>query len=216
MAIRILLAEDHAALRAALRALLEAERDLEVVDEAGSAGEMLRLVDEVRPDVIVLDIGLPGLHGFEGTHELRQILPETQILVLMDEEDPSLTRDALVAGAADCVSSQAAESTLVTAIRAVSAAHLYIQPGVLRELLADRRMHSAWFEERTAGLTPCEVDVLRLIAHGRTNRQVAEELGLSVQMVESHRANIMAKLGLHSRVELVRYAATRQLARMPN
>jgi len=215
MRIRILIAENHVVLRASLRALLDGEPDLDVVGEAGDMGEVLCLAATRRPDVILLDISLLDQQGFEALRRLSRALPTMQILLLTDSEESSLVRDALVAGAAGCVVGQAADSTLVVAVRAVSQGCIYIQPDMLRALLRDLRPQPAWSEEGAEDLTPREVDVLRLIAHGSSNRQVAEALDLSVQTVESHRANIMLKLGLHSRMELVRYAAARRLADVP-
>jgi two-component system response regulator NreC len=214
--IRILIAEFHSALRAALRSLLGAEPDIEIVGEAGDTSAMLGLAGELRPDVIVLDIGLPDLHGFEALRQLSHALPTTQILLLTDYHDPCLVRDAVIAGAAGCVASQDAGSTLVAAVRTVGLGNLYVQPDTVRALLADLIAPAAWSVERRVALTPREEDVLRLVALGFTNRQVAAELDLSVQAVESARDTIMIKIGLHSRVELVRYAALRRLIETPS
>jgi DNA-binding NarL/FixJ family response regulator len=215
MMIRILIAEDHPVLRAALRALLETEPDFEVVDEAADTDEALRLADQARPDVVLLDLGLPDLRGFGAVRLLRQAPCDSQVLLLMDYEDAGLARDALLAGASGCVISQLADSTLVAAVRAVSQGQLYIQQCLMRALLADLAPRAAWPQEGSVDLSSQELDVLRLIAQGYTNRQMAEELGLSVRTVGSHREKIMVKLGLHSRVELARYAAARRLVQVP-
>lgn len=215
MRIRILIAENHPVLRAALRALLGAEPDLEVVGEARDMGEVLCLAATLRPDIILLDINLPELQGFQALRRLSRALPSVQILLLTDSEESSLVRDALVAGAVGCVVRQAADSTLVAAIRAVSQGCIYIQPDLLRALLSDPRLPPAWSREDAEDLTPREADVVRLIAQGYTNRQAAAELGLSVRTVESHRENVVVKLGLHSRAELVRYATARRLVAAP-
>jgi DNA-binding NarL/FixJ family response regulator len=215
MMIRVLLAEDHPVLRAALRALLDAELDLEVVGEARDSSATLDLAGQVRPEVIVLDIGLPGLQSFDTVRMLTQALPDTQLLILMDYEDAGLARDLLVAGAAGCVICQVADSTLAAAVRAVSQGQLYINPYVMRALLADLLLQAAFRQQATADLTPGEADVLRLVAQGYTNRQISEELGLSVRAVESHREKIMVKLGLHGRAQFVRYAAIQKLAAEP-
>jgi two-component system, NarL family, response regulator NreC len=215
MTIRILLAEHHAALRAALRSLLEAEPDLEVVGEAGDASELERLAGEIDPDVVVLDIGLLKIHDFEALRELNRRLPDARVLLLTDYADSGLVHDALVAGAAGCMLGQAAESTLVAATRAVALGYLHIQPSLMRALLTDLRPPPAWSESGAEDLTPREADVLRLLVQGCTNRQVAEELGVNVQAVESDREAIMLKLGLHGRAQLVRYAVAHQLGAEP-
>jgi len=215
MSIRILIAENHAVLRAALRALLDTEPDLAVVGEAVNMGEVVCLAAALRPDVILLDIGLPGLQGFQALQRLRRALPTVQILLLTDSEESSLARDALVAGVAGCVVSQDAETTLVAAIQTVAQGCVYAPPSLVRTLLTELRLQPVWPELRAADLTACEVVIIRLIAQGYTNRQVAEELGVSVRTVECHRANIMLKLGLHSRMELVRYATAQRLVEVP-
>lgn len=214
MSFRMLIAEGHPALRADLRALLEAEPDLEVAGEADNMRELLHLAGRLCPDIILLDVELPGLQGFEAIRQLCEALPNTQLLLLTDYLDAGLGRDALLAGAAGCVVSRAAASTLAVAARAVSQGQLYIQQSVVRALLADPLVRTV--SSQQAGLTPRELDVLRLIAQGYTNRQVAEALALSVRTVESHRAKLMEKLDLHSRADLVRYAAGRLPIAPPN
>jgi DNA-binding NarL/FixJ family response regulator len=216
MTVRIVIAEDHAVLCATLRALLDVEPDLEVVGEAANAGEVLCLIDQLRPDVVLLDLVLPDLQGFHTVCQVSRTLPTAHLLLLVDDEDVGVTREALLAGAAGCVVIRAAMTTLVCAVRAVAQGQLYIQPSVMRALLADWLPYPAWLQQSADRLTPREVDVVYLIAQGYTNREVAKTLGLSVRTVESHRENIMTKLGLHSRAELVRYAAARRLVHLPH
>ena len=206
MSIRILIADDHGVLRAGLRALLSAESDLEVAGEAADGREALRLVSELDPDVVLLDVNMPGPDGIEVTRRLKAVKPKVRVLILTVHEDEGLLREAIRAGASGYILKRAVESELIYAIHAVWRGDLYVHPAMTRALLQD--LHSTLVEDEAPvePLTPREMEVLRLIAEGHTNRQIAEVLSISVRTVESHRANLMSKLGLHSRVELVRYA----------
>ncbi|MFC1976414.1 response regulator [Chloroflexota bacterium] len=206
MCIRILIADDHGVLRAGLRALLSAETDLEIVGEAADGQEALQLCDEMSPDVVLLDISMPDLSGIDVTRRLKEMLPEARVLILTVHEDESLLQEAIQAGAAGYIIKRAAESELIDAIRAVWRGDLYVHPAMTRALLKDISPSSAPNNSPVETPTPRETDVLRYIAQGYTNRQTAEALSISVRTVESHRANLMDKLHLRSRVELVRYA----------
>jgi two-component system response regulator NreC len=206
MSVRILIADDHGVLRAGLRALLNAETDLEVVGEAADGHETLRLTRELDPDVVLLDISMPGPGGIEITRQVKRALPDTRVLILTVHEDESLLREAIRAGAAGYIIKRAVESELINAIRAVWRGDVYIHPAMTRALLQDVAPTRATDEPLVEPLTPRESEVLQLIAQGYTNRQIAETLTISVRTVETHRANLMDKLGLRSRVELVRYA----------
>ena len=207
MAVDILLADDHGVLRAGLRALLNSEADLDVVGEAASGDEALRLAAELRPGIVLLDLNMPGPGGIEVTRQLREVLPETRVLVLTVHEDEGLLREAIDAGASGYIIKRAVESELINAIHAVARGELYIHPSMTRALIHEPAKRTRARSGGQESLTPRETDVLRLIVRGYTNRQAAEELGLSVRTVEAHRANLMGKLGLKSRVELVRWAA---------
>ena len=206
MSIRILIADDHGVLRAGLRALLSAESDLEVAGEAADGGETLRLVSELDPDVVLLDVNMPGPDGIEVTRRLKAVKPEVRVLILTVHEDEGLLREAIRAGASGYILKRAVESELIYAIHAVWRGDLYVHPAMTRALLQDLHSTLVADEAPVEPLTPREMEVLRLIAEGHTNRQIAEVLSISIRTVESHRANLMSKLGLHSRVELVRYA----------
>lgn len=206
MPVRILIADDHGLLRAGLRALLNAEPDLQVVDEAADGPQALNLIQKLQPDVVLLDIGLPGLSGIEVTRRLQKTLPRVRILILTVHEDESLLREAIRAGAAGYIVKRAVESELIDAIRAVWRGNQYVHPAMTHALLKDLTPPPLSNEPPIEQLTPREIGVLRLLAQGYTNRQVAEALHLSVRTVESHRSNLTSKLGLHSRLELIRYA----------
>ena len=212
MTLRILIADDHGVLRAGLRALLNSEADMHVVGEAADCDEALRLSGVLRPDVVLMDTSMPGAGGgIEAARRLKELLPDTCVLILTAHEDKGLLREAIRAGAAGYIVKRAVEAELINAIRAVARGDLYVHPALTRALLADAVQPSADGAVGTESLSPREIEVLRLIARGHTNRQIAETLNLSVRTVESHRASLMDKLGLHSRVELVRYAAEHKL-----
>jgi len=206
MPIHILIADDHGVLRAGLRALLNAEPNLEVIAEASDGNDALRLASELRPDIVLLDISMPGPSGIEVTRRLKEALPELRVLILTAHEDESMLREAVQAGAAGYIIKRAVESELINAIHAVWRGDLYVHPAMTRALLRETSLFPVSAEPAVESLTPREIEVLRLIAKGYTNGQIAKELNLSVRTVESHRANLMGKLELRSRVELVRYA----------
>ena len=196
MPIRIVIADDHAVVRAGLRALLRADPALEVVGEAGDSTETLRLAETLHPEVVLLDVTLPPDNGIETTKRLKEKHPEVIVLILTMHEDESLLHEALRVGAAGYVIKRAEESEIVQAIHAVSQGDIYVHPAMTRALLhqpvtMEHRRGAPAFE-----LTPREIDVLRLLAKGNTNRQAAGLLGLSVRTVENHRANLMGKLGV--------------------
>jgi two-component system response regulator NreC len=211
LAVDIVLADDHGVLRGGLRALLNAEEDLEVIGEAATGDEALRMVPELRPDIVLLDLNMPGPGGIEVTRKLRDLVPETRVLVLTVHEDEGLLREAIDSGASGYIIKRAVESELINAIRAVARGEMYIHPSMTRALLREPEKRTPPPSGAQESLTPRETDVMRLIALGYTNRQAAEELRLSVRTVETHRANLMGKLGLKSRVELVRWAAENDL-----
>ncbi len=206
MTIQILIADDHGVLRAGLRALLSSEKDLEIVGEASSGEQALAMAQELKPDLILLDISLPDLSGIEVTRQLKEDRPGIRVLILTVHEDEGLLQEAIRAGAAGYIIKRAVESELIDAIRAVSRGDLYVHPAMTRVLLRDMAPTPSPKQPTVEMPTPREIDVLRYIAQGYTNRQTAEALSISVRTVESHRANLMSKLGLNSRVELVRYA----------
>ncbi len=205
MMIRILIADDHGVLRAGLRALLSAEADLDVVGEAEDGAGVLAALATAPPDVLLLDLSMPG-GGMPLIRLVRDQAPATRILVLTVHEDERLLQEALQQGAAGYIVKRAVESELINAIRAVARGDVYVHPAMLPVLLKGLVGTPAADHASPPSLTPRETEVLRLIAEGYTNRQIADELCISVRTVESHRANLMGKLGLRSRVALVRYA----------
>lgn len=209
MPIHILIVDDHAVIRAGLRTILKAEPDLQIVGEAADGREALRLAAELRPDVILMDISMPGPAGggIEATRRLKDSLPNARVLILTVHEDESLLREAIQAGAVGYIVKRAAEAELVSAIRAVWRGDIYVHPAMTRSLLKDLEVQRPLSKPGSREpLTPREIEVLRLLARGHTNRQIADALNVSVRTVEGHRSNLMSKLELHSRVELTSYA----------
>jgi two-component system response regulator NreC len=204
--IRIVIADDHAVVRSGLRALLSVDPELEVVGEAGDGAEVLRLAGTLHPDLVLLDITMPPVNGLETAKLLKAEHPELLVVFLTVHEDESLLHEAFEVGASGYVIKRAEASEILRAIHSASAGDIYVHPAMTRALL-----HQPVETEHRTGsspeaLTPREIDVLRLLAKGNTNRQIADLLGLSIRTVENHRANLMSKLGLASRVELVNYA----------
>lgn len=210
MSIRIVVADDHGILRAGLIAMLNAEPDIEVVGEAASAEEALQKTGTLNPDIVLMDISMPGINGIEATRQIHKQFPQTSVLVLTVHEDKAVLQDALKAGALGYIVKRSAKPELLDAIRAVGKGELYVQPAMTCALVAgmveERRTRSQRLNDRKKPLTKREQEVLRLIAQGYTNNQMAEKLNISTRTVEFHRANIVIKLGVKSRMELVRYA----------
>ena len=206
MATRVLIADDHAIVRAGLRALLKGEVGLELVGEASGGEEAIRLVESLHPDILILDMSMPDLDGIQVTRRIQTTAPEVRILILTIHEDEALLREAIRAGAAGYILKHAAEEELISAINMVQVGDIYVHPKLVRSLLAAPHKLSPANPQPDELLTPRELDVLNCIVQGYTNRQIAEELTLSIRTVEGYRANMMEKLGLHSRAALVRYA----------
>jgi len=206
VATRVLIADDHAIVRAGLRALLKGEVGLELVGEASGGEEAIRLVESLHPDILILDMSMPDLDGIQVTRRIQTTAPEVRILILTIHEDEALLREAIRAGAAGYILKHAAEEELISAINMVQVGDIYVHPKLVRSLLAAPHKLSPANPQPDELLTPRELDVLNCIVQGYTNRQIAEELTLSIRTVEGYRANMMEKLGLHSRAALVRYA----------
>ena len=202
--IRVLVVDDHAVVRAGLRRVLDAEPDIETVSEAATAERAVFEALEHRPDVVLMDVVMPGKSGIEGTPSLLQAVPEAKVLVLSMQDDPRYVREAFDAGASGYVLKEAADTEVVSAVRAVARGERYVDP-----VLGARLVAAEAEERRRAAADPLserEREVLRLLALGHTNQEIAKMLYISVRTAETHRAHIMRKLGLSSRAELVRHA----------
>jgi len=211
---RILLADDHAILRAGLRLLLNAQPDLEVVGEADNGVKVLSLAETLRPDLILLDLTMPGLGGLDVMRALKQVVPESRVLILTMHDDESYLRQALALGAAGYVLKKAVDSELLNAIRAVERGETYVHSAVMNKLLGAEDAQPGRAARDPAAdpweaLSKREADVLRMVALGHTNAEIAERLAISVKTVETYRARGMEKLGFSTRAQLVRDALER-------
>jgi DNA-binding NarL/FixJ family response regulator len=207
--IRVLIVDDHAVVRAGLRLLLQAEKDIEVVGEAGTVSEAVLETRSTKPDVILLDVVMPGKTGIEGAPALLHEAPDARLLVLSMQDDPRYVREAFAAGASGYVLKEAADAEVVTAIREVAGGGRYVHPELGARLVAAEADAARDAEEDP--LSDREREVLRLLALGYTNQEIAKQLFISVRTAETHRAHVMQKLRLASRAELVRYALARGL-----
>jgi two-component system response regulator NreC len=207
--IRVLVVDDHAVVRSGLRALLEREEDIECSGEAGNAADAVREARYQQPDVVVLDVTMPDQSGIEALPTIRSAAPETKVLVLSMHDDPSYLREAFAAGAQGYVLKEAADTEIVNAVREVASGGSYVHPTLGARLVAAEAEAKARADEDP--LSDREREVLRLLALGHTNQEIAKSLFISVRTAETHRAHIMQKLRLSTRAELVRYALTNGL-----
>lgn len=208
MKIRLLLVDDHAVVRSGLRMLLMSEEDMEIAGEAGNAAEALEAVRLLKPDVVLMDIGLPDMSGIDATREIRKLRPDVAVVALTIHEDEEYFFKMLDAGARGYVPKRAAPEELITAIRAAAVNEVYIYPSLAKLLVRDylSQDHSGEQNKALDNLTDREREVLTFLAEGKSNDEIAEALVISPKTVARHRENIMHKLNLHSRAELVRYA----------
>jgi two-component system, NarL family, response regulator NreC len=201
--IRILLADDHALVRHGFRMILAAQPDMEIAGEAGNGREAVELAQKLKPDVVVMDVAMPELNGIEATRRLIELAPRTRVLALSMHKDDVYVREILRAGARGYLLKDSADADLIAAVRAVAKGEGYLSPGVSDAVLSDYRRHVT---DPLDLLTSREREVLQLIAEGKTNKEIATSLTLSVYTVEAHRGRLMEKLNLHSTGELVRFA----------
>jgi len=211
--IRLVLVDDHEVVRTGLRMLLESQSDIRILAEANSGAEALQFAQQYRPDVVVMDITLPDFTGIEATRRLKEQMPEIAVVALTIHEDEQYFFEMLQAGAAGYVPKRAAPEDLIAAIRAAFAGEIYLYPSLAKALVSDylgrSRINPA--EASLESLTPREEEVLELLAEGLSNDEIAEQLAISRHTVARHRENLMGKLNLHNRSELVKYAIRKGL-----
>jgi two-component system response regulator NreC len=208
MTIRLLLVDDHAVVRSGLRTLLEHEADLEIVGEAGTAREAVERVKELQPDLVLMDIGLPDQSGIEATQSIKRAWPQVAVVALTIHEDEEYFFPMLQAGASGYVPKRAAPEELLTAIRTAALGEIYLYPSLAKLLVRDflHGTHPNGTPTALDELTEREREVLAYLAEGSSNPEIAEALVISPKTVARHRENIMRKLNLHTRTELVKYA----------
>lgn len=210
--IRVLLADDHRILREGIRALIEDQGDIEVVGEAEDGQATVKLVAQLQPDVVVMDIAMPLLNGLEATRQIKRDHSHVKVLILTMHENEEYIRQVLAAGALGYVLKDAAARDLLGAIRTVNQGEAVLSPAITRLVIEDYlRWGDIRPEDTTSGLTAREREVLQLIAEGYTNKEMAEILSLSVKTIQSHRSNLMNKLDLHDRGELIKYAIQKKI-----
>jgi len=211
--IRLLLADDHAVVRSGLRLLLEAQPDMAIVGEAENGADAIRRAGELAPDVVLMDIEMPGMNGIEATRRIKAQSPATAVLALTMYEDDQYFFEMLRAGASGYVPKRAAPDELVSAIRAAGRGEVFLYPSLAGRLVRDylQRGPAGEGDAPNDELTPREQEVLTLIAEGYSNNEIADRLVISAKTVDRHRENIMRKLNLHNRVDLVKYALRKGL-----
>jgi two-component system response regulator NreC len=211
--IRVLLADDHTILRAGLRMMLDAQPDIEVVGEASDGRQALAEAQRLQPDVVLMDITMPEMNGIEATRQVKRALDSTRVLILTMHENEEYLFQVLRAGASGYILKEAASTELISAIRIVCAGRFYMSPSAQSMMVGDylQRVRSGEERDSYSALTEREREILKLVAEGHTNNQIAERLFISPKTVDTHRTHIMDKLNLHSRAELVKYAMRRGL-----
>ncbi len=216
--IRVLLADDHTLFRQGIKTLISAEADMDVVGEAPNGGEAVEKATETRPDLILMDIGMPGLSSFEATRQIRKNRPETKILFLTMYDDEDYLVEGMEVGASGYVLKDSPASQLVAAMRDVVRGGSYLSPRMLSQLVDDfrSRIKSANRLPRFATLTAREREVLKMLAEGNSVKEIACDLNLSVKTVEAHKFNLMRKLDIHNKAQLVQYAIQKKIIKLPN
>jgi len=215
--IRILLADDHTLFRQGVKTLLATESDMEVVGEAADGGSAAEKAAELKPDVVLLDIGMPGPSSFETARQIRRNRPETRILFLTMYDDEDYLVEGMEVGASGYVLKDSPATQLVAAVRDVFRGGSYLSPRMLSQLVDDFRTRVKGAERlpRFATLTPREKEVLKMLAEGNSVKEVACQLNLSVKTVEAHKFNLMRKLDIHNKAQLVQYAIQKKVIKLP-
>ncbi|MBV9689864.1 MAG: response regulator transcription factor [Ktedonobacteraceae bacterium] len=213
MKIHILLADDHTILRAGLKMMLNAQPDMEVVGEAHDGRQAIQEAYRLQPDVILMDITMPDINGIEATRQIKKLLPDIKVLILTMHEHDEYVFQALRAGASGYMLKEAADTELISALHIIQSGQFFLSPTAQSVMVGDylQRVRTGEEKDSYSCLTEREREILKLVAEGYTNNQIAERLIISPKTVDTHRTHIMDKLNLHSRAELVKYAMRRGL-----
>jgi two-component system response regulator NreC len=209
--ISVLIADDHTIVRSGVRLLLEAENDIQVVGEALNGIEALELAESLQPDVVLMDISMPEMDGLEATQQLKSRFPHINVLVLTMHRSDDYFFEMLKAGASGYILKGAKTSELISAVRKVQQGEVFLYPSMTQKLVQGYLQLAEWDSDREPTLSPREKEIFQLLAEGYTNKEIAEELVISPSTVHSHRSNLMIKLGLNNRRELLQYARKRGL-----
>ena len=206
--IRVLIAEDHETVREGLKLIINTQPDMEVTGEAGIGRDAVRLAKELAPDVLLMDVSMPELNGLKAAAQLKRVAPDIKILTLTRHTDQAYLQELLEAGVSGYVLKQSAATDLIRAVRAVAAGDNYLDPAMTGKIFSNYVEKSSKLrgDTRGAALTERERDVLRQIAWGYSNKEIAERLDISIKTVEAHKANALKKLDMQSRIDIVRYA----------
>jgi DNA-binding NarL/FixJ family response regulator len=214
--VHVLIVDDHTLFRQGVRNLLSAEPDLEVVGEASNAADAATMVAEKRPDAVLMDIGMPGLSSFEAAREIRKNHPETRVIFLSMYDDEDYIAECVEIGAAGYVLKDSPVDQLLTAIREVSRGGTFLSPRLLSRLVDGFRMNGRGGERNRLGaLTKREREILKMLAEGKSVKEIATAFDLSVKTVEAHKFNLMRKLDIHNKAQLVQYAIQKKIIRLP-
>jgi DNA-binding NarL/FixJ family response regulator len=204
--VRILIVEDHATVREGLKLIVSAQSDMEVVGDTGDGRSAVSLAQQLQPDIVLMDISLPGLNGLKATALLKECCPDVHVLALTRHQEDGYLQQMLRTGASGYILKQSPPAELLHAIRAIANGGKYLDSAVAGKMMGSYVGRSAGSPEMTAALSERETEVLRLISWGHSNKEIASRLDLSVKTVETHKANGMKKLGMSSRIDIVRYA----------
>jgi len=215
--IRILLTDDHTLFRHGIRTLLATEADIEVIGEAGNASDAVALAKQLRPDLVLMDIGMAGMSSFEATRQIRKERPETRVVFLSMYDDEDYLAECVDMGASGYILKDSPGEQLVTAIREVHRGGSYLSPRLLTRLVDDIRLQgrAPTRQPRFGTLTKRELEILKMLAEGKSVKEIATAFELSVKTVEAHKFNLMRKLDIHNKAQLVQYAIQKKVIRLP-
>lgn len=215
--IRIMLTDDHTLFRQGIRTLLDAESDIEIVGEAANGSESVDKIGPLRPDIVLMDIGMPGLSSFEAARQIKKIRPETKVLFLTMYDDEDYLVECMEVGGSGYVLKDSPTQQLLLAIRDIYRGGSYLSPKMLSQLVDDfrSRIKTTSRQPRFATLTPREKEVLKFLAEGDSVKDIAQHLNLSVKTIEAHKFNLMRKLDIHNKAQLVQYAIQKKIIRIP-